>query len=108
LAILSSSTTGAAAATSIVAIGLFNSIMFPTIFALALEKLGDDKPEGSGMLCMAIVGGAIIPLITGAVADSRGLAFSLLVPAACYAWIAFYGAHMSRKRVSGNHADDFV
>jgi FHS family L-fucose permease-like MFS transporter len=97
LAILSSCSTGATAAGTIVAIGLFNSIMFPTIFSLALEGLGDHKPEGSGMLCMAIVGGAIMPIITGMVADRHGLAFSLLVPAVCYVWIAFYGIYMGRS-----------
>jgi len=97
LALTSSYTGGTIAAATIIAIGLFNSIMFPTIFALALEGLGADKPEGSGMLCMAIVGGAIVPLLTGLAADSRGLAFSLLVPAACYMWIAFYGNYMGRR-----------
>jgi FHS family L-fucose permease-like MFS transporter len=94
LAIISFCTTSTPAGVAIISIGLFNSIMFPTIFALALEDLGEDKPEGSGMLCMAIVGGAIVPLVTGIVADSRGLALSLLVPAACYLWIAFYGTYM--------------
>jgi FHS family L-fucose permease-like MFS transporter len=94
LAIISLCTTGTPAAVAIISIGLFNSIMFPTIFALALDDLGEDKPEGSGMLCMAIVGGAIMPLVTGIVADSHGLALSLAVPAACYSWIAFYGTYM--------------
>ena len=97
LALTSSFTGGTIAAATIIAIGLFNSIMFPTIFALALEELGADRPEGSGMLCMAIVGGAIVPLLTGLAADSRGLAFSLLVPAGCYMWIAFYGNYMGRR-----------
>ena len=99
LTVASLSMTGTLAAIAIISIGLFNSIMFPTIFALALEELGPDKPEGSGMLCMAIVGGAILPVLTGVVADSRGLALALLVPAACYLWIAFYGTYMGRKLI---------
>jgi FHS family L-fucose permease-like MFS transporter len=73
--------------------------MFPTIFALALEGLGDAAPEGSGILCMAIVGGAIVPELSGMVADARGLAVALLVPAACYVGITIYGATIARHRV---------
>lgn len=98
LALISSSSTGTTAAAAIIAIGLFNSIMFPTIFALALDGLGDAAPEGSGILCMAIVGGAIVPEITGIVADARGLAFALLVPAACYVWITIYGTYIMYHR----------
>ena len=98
LAILSSLSTGTTAAAAIIAIGLCNAIMFPTIFALAVEGLGDAAPEGSGILCMAIVGGAIIPEISGIVADARGLAIALLVPAACYVWITIYGATIARRR----------
>jgi MFS transporter, FHS family, L-fucose permease len=96
LALLSSFSTGTTAAAAIIAVGLCNSIMFPTIFALALEGLGEAAPEGSGILCMAIVGGAIVPEISGIVADARGLAVALLVPAACYAWIVIYGATVAR------------
>jgi len=91
LACLSAGTTGGMAAVAIIAIGLCNSIMFPTIFTLAIEGLGDRTPQGSGLLCLAIVGGAVIPLLTGRVADVAGLSASLLVPAACYVWIAVYG-----------------
>lgn len=96
LALLSSFSTGTTAAAAIIAIGLCNSIMFPTIFALALEGLGEAAPEGSGILCMAIVGGAIIPEISGIIADARGLAVALLVPALCYVCITIYGATVSR------------
>lgn len=99
LAILSSFSTGVTAAAAIIAIGLCNSIMFPTIFALALEGLGDAAPEGSGILCMAIVGGAIVPELSGMLADARGLAVALLVPAACYVAITIYGATIARRRV---------
>jgi len=98
LAILSAFSTGTTAAAAIIAIGLCNAIMFPTIFALAVGGLGDAAPEGSGILCMAIVGGAIIPEISGIVADARGLAIALLVPAACYVWITIYGATIARRR----------
>jgi FHS family L-fucose permease-like MFS transporter len=91
LATCSALTTGMVAAVAVLAVGLCNSIMFPTIFTLALEGLGDEKPEGSGALCMAIVGGAIVPVITGAAADHVGLATALLVPAVCYLWIMTYG-----------------
>jgi FHS family L-fucose permease-like MFS transporter len=99
LALLSSFSTGTTAATAIIAIGLCNSIMFPTIFALALEGLGEAAPEGSGILCMAIVGGAIVPEVSGIIADARGLAVALLVPAVCYVWITIYGATIARRRV---------
>jgi FHS family L-fucose permease-like MFS transporter len=65
--------------------------MFPTIFALATEQLGADTPNGSGLLCVAIVGGALIPPLTGKVADTFGLATAFLVPAVCYLWILAYG-----------------
>ena len=84
-------TTGMEAAFAVLAIGLANSIMFPTIFTLALKELGDDTPNGSALLCMAIIGGAIVPLIFGAAADAFGLAHALIVPAACYLIIAGYG-----------------
>ncbi|HEY6579426.1 MAG TPA: sugar MFS transporter [Rhizomicrobium sp.] len=91
LAGTSSLSTGGFAAWSLIAVGLFNSIMFPTIFALASGHLGEEKPNGSALLCMAIVGGAIVPEITGAVADATTLAAALAVPAVCYIWIAIYG-----------------
>jgi FHS family L-fucose permease-like MFS transporter len=82
---------GMVAAVSILAIGLFNSIMFPTIFTLAIEELGEETPQGSGLLCLAIVGGAIIPLLTGVMADRFGLPHALFVPVICYIWILAYG-----------------
>jgi FHS family L-fucose permease-like MFS transporter len=91
LASLSAVSLGLVAAVAILAVGLCNSIMFPTIFALAIENLGDETPQGSGILCLAIVGGAVVPVITGFAADAMGLAAALFVPAACYLWIAAYG-----------------
>jgi FHS family L-fucose permease-like MFS transporter len=76
---------------AVLAVGLFNSIMFPTIFALAIEGLGESTAQGSGILCMAIVGGAIIPLLQGNLADHLGLHHSYMLPVACYLFIAYYG-----------------
>jgi MFS transporter, FHS family, L-fucose permease len=91
LAAASAGSIGLVAAVAVLAIGLCNSIMFPTIFALAIENLGDETPQGSGILCLAIVGGAVVPVVTGFAADHLGLATSLFVPAVCYLWIAAYG-----------------
>ena len=88
-------TTGGVAAVAILAIGLFNSIMFPTIFTLAIDGLGENTPKGSALLCMAIVGGAIIPVAQGFIADQTGLHASMMLPIGCYAFIAWYGS--SRK-----------
>jgi FHS family L-fucose permease-like MFS transporter len=82
---------GAVAMYAILAVGLFNSIMFPTIFSLAIEGLEERTAQGSGILCMAIVGGAIIPLIQGGVADRVGLHSSFFLPVICYLFIVHYG-----------------
>jgi FHS family L-fucose permease-like MFS transporter len=82
---------GALAMWSLLAVGLCNAIMFPTIFSMALHGLGERSGEASGLLCMAIVGGAIVPFLQGALADSAGLHTSFLVPLACYGFILFYG-----------------
>jgi FHS family L-fucose permease-like MFS transporter len=95
----SSLSMGTLAAVTILAVGLFNSIMFPTIFALAVQGMGERTPQASGIICLAIVGGAIVPLITGVVADHVGLSLALLVPAACYIWIAFYGIFTARNKI---------
>lgn len=91
LASASGLSAGMAAAVALLAVGLCNSIMFPTIFTIAIDGLGDDTPEASGLICLAIVGGAVVPLATGLVADSFGLAHALFVPVLCYAIIAWYG-----------------
>jgi MFS transporter, FHS family, L-fucose permease len=91
LALLSSVTSGTFAGWTLLAVGLMNAIMFPTIFSLGVEGLGDKTPQGSGLLCMGIVGGALIPLVVGALADQTSLATSLVVPAFCYLLIATYG-----------------
>lgn len=96
LLLVSANTTGALSGWSLLAIGLFNSIMFPTIFSLASEGLGARAAEGSGIICVAIVGGAIIPLITGGIADLADLKIALAVPAVCYAGILSFGIYARR------------
>jgi FHS family L-fucose permease-like MFS transporter len=88
---ISANSVGMVSGWSLLAIGLFNSIMFPTIFTLASEGLGQRAAEGSGVICMAIVGGAIVPLVTGNAADLWGLKHALIVPAVCYCTILAYG-----------------
>jgi FHS family L-fucose permease-like MFS transporter len=88
IAILSS---GQVAMWSILLVGLCNSIMFPTIFSLAIHGLGQHTSQASGILCLAIVGGAILPLIQGVLADSIGLQNSFLLPVICYVFIVYYG-----------------
>jgi FHS family L-fucose permease-like MFS transporter len=96
--LVSGNTTGAVAGYSLLAIGLFNSIMFPTIFTLACEGLGERTAEGSGIINVAIVGGAVVPLVTGYAADGMGLRGALVIPAACYVLILAYGWYARRPR----------
>ncbi|HET7130887.1 MAG TPA: sugar MFS transporter [Gammaproteobacteria bacterium] len=93
-------TAGETAMWCVLAVGFFNSIMFPTIFALALEGLGKHTGEGSGVLCMAIVGGAIVPVVQGFFADHVGLLPSFVVPLVCYLYIFYYGLRGHRPRVA--------
>src|SRR5690606_29450162 len=79
LLVLTHLTDGLVAMWAILAVGLFNSIMFPTIFSLALDGLGNDKPQGSGVLCSMIVGGAIIPPTFGYLTDSFGFKTALFL-----------------------------
>ena len=96
LVILSMVTTGHVAMWSILAVGLFNSIMFPTIFSLGVAELGTLTSTGSGILNMAIVGGAILPVLQGAIADRIGIQHAFFVPVICYLYILFYGLAGSR------------
>lgn len=82
---------GQVAMWAIIAVGLCNSIMFPTIFSMALHNLGKFTGQGSGILCMAIVGGALVPVAQGFLADIFSLQMSFLLPAACYLYIMFFG-----------------
>ncbi len=77
---------------AILAVGLCNSIMFPTIFTLAIRGLGDNMGEASGILCMAVVGGALVPLAQGVLADLQGLRVAFLLPILCYGYVAWYGS----------------
>lgn len=92
LVAISLSTRGMLAMWALVSVGFFNSIMFPTIFSLATFRLGTMTPKASSLMIMAIVGGALIPLIQGLIADSSiGLNNSLIIPIGCYIFIAYYG-----------------
>ena len=91
LVIVSMLTNGQVAMWSILAVGLFNSIMFPTIFTLAINGLGKHTGQGSGILCTAIVGGAILPVIQGYFADTIGIHHAFFIPVLCYLYIAYYG-----------------
>ncbi|MBB4639525.1 FHS family L-fucose permease-like MFS transporter [Longimicrobium terrae] len=98
LTALAAVSSGQVAFWAILAVGLCNSIMFPTIFALAIDSLGPLTGEGSSLLVMAIVGGALIPVAFGAMADSSGLQAAFLLPALCYLYIVFYGFRGSRVK----------
>jgi FHS family L-fucose permease-like MFS transporter len=98
---VSGTSTGLLSGVALLAIGLFNSIMFPTIFSLASEGLGARAAEGSGIIATAIVGGAVVPLLLGHVADVTGsLKVALVVPAVCYACICAYGVFARRPHPS--------
>ena len=95
--VISITTTGLLSMWSILAVGLFNSIMFPTIFSLSLEGLGDLKAQASGLLCMAIVGGAIIPFIFGSLIDGFGFKIAFILTILCYGYILFFGRYKAKK-----------
>jgi FHS family L-fucose permease-like MFS transporter len=96
LILIAANSAGPASGWALLAIGLCNAIMFPTIFSLASQGLGTRAAEGSGIICMAIVGGAILPPLTGHLADLSGLRLALAVPAACYLAIMTFGLFSSR------------
>jgi MFS transporter, FHS family, L-fucose permease len=91
-------TLGHVAMWTIIAVGLFNSVMFPTIFTLAIEGLGPLTGDGSGLLVAAIVGGAIIPELQGMIADRIGIHHAFFLPILCYFYIAFYAFVGSQKK----------
>jgi FHS family L-fucose permease-like MFS transporter len=98
LILFSATSTGDAAGWALIAVGLVNSIMFPTIFALASEGLGRRSAEGSGVIATAIVGGAVVPPLYGKLADVTGsLSFALILPAVCYLVILGYGLYARRS-----------
>ena len=101
LIIMAMSGQGGFAMWALLLVGLCNSIMFPTIFSLALQGLGKYTSQGSGIPCLAIVGGAIIPLLQGVLADNFGVQLALLLPIGCYLYItyfALFGSKVSSTR----------
>lgn len=82
---------GELSAYALIAVGLMNSLMFSTIFTLAVKDLGTATDEASGILCTAIVGGAVVPLLMGALVDKAGFGWGFVLPLLCYAYIAWYG-----------------
>jgi len=83
---------------SLLLVGLCNSIMFPTIFSLAIHGLKQYTSQGSGILCLAIVGGAILPVLQGMLADKIGVQLAFVLPLLCYIYIAFYGLNGCKPR----------
>ena len=96
LVVMSMMTSGHIAMWTILAVGLFNSIMFPTIFSLGVTELGPLTGNGSGLLNMAIVGGAVLPVIQGAIADRFGLHHAFVLPVICYLYILFFALSGSK------------
>jgi len=92
-------TSGSVAVWSVILVGFFNSIMFPSIFTLGIAKLGPLTGDGSGLLIMAIVGGAILPVVQGVIADKIGVHHAFLLPVLCYLYIAYYAFRGSRPVV---------
>lgn len=93
---LSIATTGTVSGYALLGVGLMNSIMFPVIFTLASEGLGSRAADGSGIINVAIVGGAVVPAIYGWMADQSGLRAALILPIACYVVIAAFGVYARR------------
>ncbi|MBC7384869.1 MAG: sugar MFS transporter [Cryobacterium sp.] len=103
LVILSVLSSGAFAMGAILCVGFFNSIMFPTIFSQSIEGLKRGTEKASGLLCMAIVGGAVVPLTQGFLADSYELRWSFILPVICYAYIWFFASYLrGHSRLKGN------
>ena len=93
-------TTGHLAMYSIILVGFFNSIMFPSIFTLGVAELGPHTGDGSGIMIMSIVGGAIIPVAQGAIADRIGIHHAFILPIVCYLYIVFYAFKGSKPTVT--------
>lgn len=99
LILISINASGPISIYSMILVGFFNSIMFPTIFTLGIRDLHGDEQKGSGLLATAILGGAIVPLLTGKMADAFGLRIAFLLPVVCYAYIALFGVKNSKVKV---------
>ena len=89
---------------TILLVGLFNSIMFPSIFTLGVDGLGPLTGDGSALLIAAIVGGAIVPELQGLLADRIGIHHAFILPVICYLYIAYYGFRGSRHRAAATAA----
>jgi FHS family L-fucose permease-like MFS transporter len=87
---------GNVAVWAVVSIGLFNSIMFPTIFTLGIDNMGPLTGRASGLMIMGIVGGAVLPIAQGALADQIGIQHAFVIPLLCYVYILYYGFKGSR------------
>jgi MFS transporter, FHS family, L-fucose permease len=96
-------TSGHVAMWSILLVGLFNSIMFPSIFTLSIDGLGPLTGKGSGVLVCSIVGGAVIPVLQGALADNFGIHNAFILPALCYVYIIYFALRGSRRRTAGGY-----
>jgi FHS family L-fucose permease-like MFS transporter len=96
LVVTSMLTTGYVAVWTMLLVGLFNSIMFPSIFTLGLVGMGPLTGKASGLMVMAVVGGAIIPEMEALLADRIGLHKAFILPALCYVFVAYYGFRGSR------------
>jgi FHS family L-fucose permease-like MFS transporter len=103
LVTISMLSTGHFAMWSIILVGFFNSIMFPSIFTLGVAELGPLTGDGSGIMIMAIVGGALIPLAQGAIADRIGIHHAFFLPVICYLYILFFALSGSKPN-SERHA----
>jgi FHS family L-fucose permease-like MFS transporter len=104
LVVLSMLTFGHVAMWAILAVGLFNSIMFPSIFTLGIDGLGNLTSKASGILIMAIVGGAVIPVAQGAIADRIGVHHAFILPVLCYLYIAFFAFDRWKAEAANPHA----
>jgi len=101
--IISMFTSGNVAIGTLVLCGFFNSVMFPNIFTLGIAGLGPMTSKGSGLIMTAVVGGAVVPLAIGALADRTSIQISFIIPVICYLYIAFYGfvGHKPSRTVTG-------
>ncbi|MAW20924.1 MAG: glucose/galactose MFS transporter [Flavobacteriales bacterium] len=97
LILISINTIGLISMWSILAVGLFNSIMFPTIFTLSIQNINELKPQASGILCTMIVGGAIIPPLYGLLTDLSGFKIAMLLLLACYGYIYYFAKYSSNN-----------
>ena len=100
LVIVSLITHGHTAMWALIAVGFFNSIMFPSIFTLGVQDLGPLTSKGSSLLIAAIVGGAVIPFLTSYLADRNGLQSAFIIPALCYVYIAIFGLAAVRRPIA--------